>query len=95
IEYMYSKQDQGSWTNVLIEYSIAPIWVFSVSDMYNIQPVSGEKHNYYTAGFVYSKEATRLGLSYVRQRAGIVCSGGICRYEPAFNGIKFSLESRF
>ncbi|MEP7323058.1 MAG: DUF6029 family protein [Saprospiraceae bacterium] len=94
IEYMFSKQDQGSWANVLIEYSIAPLWVFSISDMYNIKPVSGDKHNYYTAGFVYNKEATRVGFSFVRQRSGIVCSGGICRYEPAFNGIKFSLESR-
>jgi hypothetical protein len=95
VEYMFTKQDQGSWTNVLIEYSIAPRWVFTISDMYNVKPVHGLKHNYYTGGLVYNKESSRVGFAFVRQRAGIVCTGGICRYEPAFNGIKFNLESRF
>jgi hypothetical protein len=94
-EYMSSGQDQGSWTNVLLEYSIAPRWIFTLSDMYNIRPVHGPSHNYYTGGVVYTKESSRVSLAFVRQRAGIVCSGGICRYEPAFNGIKFNLESRF
>lgn len=95
LEYMFNKQDMGSWTSLLIEYSIAPQWVFTVSDMYNIKPVEGRKNNYYTAGVVYSRDVTRAGINLVRQRAGIVCTGGICRYEPAFNGLKFNLESRF
>ncbi len=95
LEYMHTRQDLGSWTNVLLEYSIAPRWIFSVSDMYNISPVKGKAYNYYTGGVVYTKEGSRAGIQYVRQRAGIVCTGGICRYEPAFNGIKFNLESRF
>ena len=95
LEYMSTRQDQGSWTNLLVEYSIAPRWIFSASDMYNIAPVKGRKNNYYTSGVVYSKDGTRAGIQYVRQRAGIVCTGGICRYEPAFNGIKFNIESRF
>lgn len=95
LEYMHNKQDMGSWTSVLIEYSIAPKWIFTLSDMYNIKPVHGPKNNYYTAGVVYNKEASRVAFNLVRQRAGIVCTGGICRYEPAFNGIKFNLETRF
>ena len=95
LEYMHNKQDMGSWTSLLIEYSLAPKWVFTVSDMYNIKPIQGRKNNYYTAGVVYSRDVTRVGFNLVRQRAGIVCTGGICRYEPAFNGIKFNLESRF
>jgi len=95
LEYMHNKQDMGSWTSILIEYSIAPQWVFTISDMYNIKPIQGNKNNYYTAGVVYSRDVTRVAINLVRQRAGIVCTGGICRYEPAFNGIKFNLESRF
>ncbi|MEP7266985.1 MAG: DUF6029 family protein [Saprospiraceae bacterium] len=95
IEYMINKQDQGSWTNILLEYSIAPQWIFTASDMYNIKPLKGKKNNYYTAGVTYSQNVTRFSANWVRQRAGIVCTGGICRYEPAFNGLKFSLETRF
>ncbi|MBK8282607.1 MAG: hypothetical protein IPK94_21335 [Saprospiraceae bacterium] len=27
-EYMMTDQDQGDWTNLLIEYSVAPRWIF-------------------------------------------------------------------
>ncbi|MBK6479447.1 MAG: hypothetical protein IPF93_14570 [Saprospiraceae bacterium] len=94
-EYMMTAQDQGDWTNLLIEYSVAPRWIFSISDMYNLKPLQGPKNNYYTGGVTYAKDAGRASINYVRQRAGIVCSGGICRYEPAFNGVKFNLETRF
>ena len=95
VEYMHNKQDMGSWFSVLTEYSLAPRWIFTLSDMYNFKPVKGRKNNYYTAGVVYTRNVARAGINLVRQRAGIVCTGGICRYEPAFNGIKFNLETRF
>lgn len=94
-EFMISRQAEGSWMNFLLEYSIAPKWIFTLSDMYNVKPVKGNKYNYYTAGATYIHDANRFSVNWVRQRAGIVCTGGICRYEPAFNGIKINLESRF
>ena len=94
-EYMISRQAEGSWMNLLLEYSIAPKWIFTLSDMYNVKPVKGDKFNYYTGGATYIHDANRFSVNWVRQRAGIVCTGGICRYEPAFNGIKINLESRF
>lgn len=95
LEYMHNKQDQGSWTNILLEYNIAPSWIFTLSDMYNIKPVKGKAYNYYTAGGTYIHQANRFSMNWVRQRAGIVCTGGICRYEPAFNGLRFNVETRF
>ena len=74
---------------------MAPNWIFEVSDMYNLKPVKGTKLNYPSAGVTYSKGANRLSLRYVKQIAGIVCSGGICRLEPAFSGIRMSLNSNF
>ena len=32
---MTTKQDQGNWISILAEYSIAPKWIFTLSDMYN------------------------------------------------------------
>ncbi|MFZ1380341.1 MAG: DUF6029 family protein [Saprospiraceae bacterium] len=94
-QYMNNKTDIGSWVNGLVEFGMAPNWIFEVSDMYNLKPVKGTKLNYPSAGVTYSKGANRLSLRYVKQIAGIVCSGGICRLEPAFSGIRMSLNSNF
>lgn len=95
IQYMATEQDYGSWLYGLAEFSISPHWVFELSDMYNIDPKKTEKLHYPTAGFVYSTGPTRYALRYVKQVEGIVCSGGICRLEPAFSGVRFNVSSNF
>ncbi len=98
-EYMSTKQDYGSWAFLLIEYNIAPRWSFAVSDMYitqvNPENISGfsESPHYYNAFFAYTKGPTRFTLSYVKQPDGINCTGGVCRYEPAFSGLRFGITS--
>lgn len=95
-QYMDNKHDKGSWVYGLIEFGIAPRWLFEISDMYNTQPTKGQEALHYpTAGIVFSQGANRFALRYVKQLEGIVCSGGICRLEPAFSGIKASITSTF
>jgi len=99
-----AKQDYGDWAFGLVEYTIAPHWTFSASDMYNITPgknsptdASGNKKSVHYPRFdiYYSHKANRYSISYVKQVEGIVCSGGICRLEPAFSGIKLTVNSSF
>ena len=104
-QYMSTEQDFGSWFFALAEYGMAPHWIFEASMMYNISPSknspqdpeTGELLNilYPTFGVVYINKANRFQLRYVKQVEGIVCSGGICRLEPAFSGVKFSVSSNF
>ncbi len=95
-QYMDTEQDFGSWLFALVEFGAAPHWVFTVSDMYNIDPAKGgDKIHYPTAGVVYTHKSNRFGLSYVKQVEGIVCAGGVCRLEPAFSGVKLSINSTF
>jgi len=104
-QYMSTKEDFGSWFFALAEYGLAPHWIFEASVMYNIEPSkkspqdpeTGESLNivYPTLGVVYVNKANRFQLRYVKQVEGIVCSGGICRLEPAFSGVKFSISSNF
>ena len=101
-QYMDTDQDFGSWVFALLEYGVAPNWIFEISGMYNSKPkkvISGgtepEKALYPTAGVTYIKGPSRLQFRYVKQVEGVVCSGGICRLEPAFSGIRFSLTSNF
>ncbi len=100
-EYMSTEQDFGSWAFGLVEFTIAPKWSFAVSDMYitslnkeNPAGVTSQNHfyNFFTS---FTKGANRFTLAYVKQVEGINCTGGVCRYEPAFSGLKFSVNSSF
>lgn len=103
-QYLNTEQDRGSWVQALIEVGIAPHWILTVSDMYNLSndqkildkhPELQSKTHYLTAGGVYTYKSSRFSLNYVKQVAGIVCSGGVCRYEPAFSGIRVNVLSHF
>ncbi len=102
VQLMHTGQDFGSWLFLLEEFSISPHWVFEFSDMWNFDP--NEKHSssatadglhFPTLGVVYTTGPTRYALRYVKQVEGIVCSGGICRLEPAFSGFKVNITSNF
>lgn len=100
-QYMKTDQDFGSWLFGLAEYSVAPKWNFEVSGMYNVKPKKEnargeiEKILYPTMGIVFFNDAQRYSLRYVKQVEGVVCSGGICRLEPAFSGFRFSMNTTF
>lgn len=99
-----SKQDYGSWLFGLVEFTVAPHWTFTISDMYNVDPgkqspsdANGEKIDVHYPRFdiYYTNKSNRFSLSYVKQVEGVVCSGGICRLEPAFSGVKMTVNSSF
>jgi len=97
-QYMSTKQDYGSWIFALLEYDIAPKWAISFSDMYNVTPnyaVVAKANNYYNLYVAYTKGPHRFSLAYVKQVDGINCAGGVCRYEPAFSGVKGTVTSSF
>ncbi len=96
MQYQYNKQDFGSWVYGLLEFNVAPKWSFTVSDMWNYDPKKTDEALHYPliAG-VFSHKAHRFSLSYVKQVEGIVCTGGVCRFEPAFSGVKTSLITSF
>ena len=98
------KQDYGDWLFGLVEFNIAPHWSFTASDMYNIGPgrnspenENGEKLKLHYPRFdvFYTLRSSRFSLSYIKQVEGVVCTGGICRLEPAFSGVRFSVSSTF
>lgn len=98
IQYQSTKQDYGSWLFVLLEYNVAPKWSIAASDMYNIKPSEKQTHkdaHYYNIFAAYTYHANRFTLAYVKQVDGINCTGGVCRYEPAFSGVKFTVSSNF
>jgi hypothetical protein len=90
------KIDKGDWATVIVEYTITSHWFVSVMDQYNYgNPYKSHRahHPYASVGFI--KDATRMTVSYGRQRAGLFCVGGVCRPVPASNGLTFSLTHSF
>jgi hypothetical protein len=92
LQHLATKQDRGNWAAVLTEFSFAPSWTFYLSDLYNYD--LSDTH-YATIGGSYTRAGTRFGLSYGRQRAGLFCVGGVCRFVPAASGITATLTTTF
>lgn len=92
VQYLNTKDDQGDWLYGLLELSVLPGWMFTVSDMYNN---GSTKLHYYQGSVTYTHEAHRLQLGYGRTRAGFNCSGGVCRYVPASKGVTLSYNYNF
>jgi hypothetical protein len=98
------KHDYGDWLFALVEVSFAPHWSFTVSDMYNASPGKNSPTDssgkalalhYPRIDVFYVNHSNRYSLSYIKQVEGIVCTGGICRLEPAFSGMRLTVSSTF
>ena len=86
----------GNWFGILAELTISPGWYISIYDDFNYGNKFKEKQiHYFNGNVAYTKGSTRLSLGYGRQRAGILCVGGVCRQVPASNGVYFSLNTAF
>jgi hypothetical protein len=109
-QYLATEDEFGSWVNGVVEVGLAPHWIIYGSDMYKLKhgtidpSVSPEKvkdktkydgTHFPSLGVVYSQKSNRVSLAYVKQVEGINCAGGICRLEPAFHGVRLTLNSSF
>jgi hypothetical protein len=96
IQGLWTKQDKGDWVAGLLEFTVSPAWFVSVMDQYNYGNKDASKRlNYYTLSAGYTDHSTRVAVSYGRQREGIICVGGVCRYVPATNGVTLTITTSF
>ena len=92
LQYLATGEDEGDWSFGLLELSLAPHWMLTVSDMWNN---GGTKTHYYQGLVTCNFGAHRLQAGYGRTRAGYNCSGGVCRYVPATKGFTLSYNYNF
>jgi len=96
VQGLWTKQDKGNWAAALMEYTVSPNWFISVMDQWNYgNKDAGQQLHYYLVSAGYTRKTTRVALSWGRQREGIICVGGVCRYVPATNGVTLTLTSSF
>ena len=95
-EHMWADSDKKNWASAIAEYNLNSKLSFYVSDMYNYGNDDVKKQNhYYNVGGAFRKNATRVSLNYGRQRGGLLCVGGVCRFVPESSGISLSLNTTF
>lgn len=97
-QMLFCDEDFGSWVYGMLEYELAPWLSLSISDMWNYKPNPLREPldlHFYSLFSSFSWGPHRLTLAYVKQVQGIVCTGGICRFEPAFSGVRVGITSSF
>ncbi|PID94866.1 MAG: hypothetical protein CSA95_01980 [Bacteroidetes bacterium] len=95
-QMLFTKQDRGDWATLTLEYNIAPKFFVSVMDEYNYgNPKEEEQTHYFNVAAGYIMDATRVALSFGRQKEGLLCVGGVCRQVPAATGVTLTITSSF
>jgi hypothetical protein len=101
-QYLKTAQDQGSFANLVAELYLSPVWYVGAGDMVNIEPhryknmvIVNEVLHYPSVYMGYTKGNSVYTFGYLKQQQGVNCSGGICRLEPAFSGVRFTVSTNF
>jgi len=98
VELQHQWADAGfkNWAAGLVEYNFNTNWSVFLNNLYNYGNTDkNERINYYTIGASYTKNAMRFQLSYGRQRGGLICVGGVCRFVPESSGLNLNVNYSF
>ena len=100
-QHMWSDDiEKGNWAGGTIEYNLTKKIGLYATDMWNYgNEIDDEQVHYYNFGGSYTtsykKGAFRAAVNYGRQRAGLVCVGGVCRQVPQNTGLTVNLAASF
>ena len=95
-EHLWADSDKKNWGSATVEFNLNSKFSVFASDMYNYGNDNPDLRNhYYNMGGSFRKNATRIALNYGRQRGGLICIGGVCRFVPESSGISVSLNTTF
>ena len=93
LQHLWTEQDRKNWAATLIEYNFSPRLGIYFADSWNY---GGEdKIHYYNLGGSYTKGITRVAVNYGRQRGGLICVGGVCRFVPENTGFSMNFAVSF
>lgn len=96
LQHLWADNDRKNWVGGTLEYIPSSKWSFYVQDIYNYgTDVEVQKLHYYNFGGAYTKGATRIAANYGRQRGGMVCVGGVCRWVPESAGFTVNITTNF
>lgn len=95
-EHLWADADFKNWAGGTLELDLNNKYSFYILDMINYgNDKTSEQKHYYNVGAAYRVNSTRIGLSYGRQRGGLVCVGGVCRFVPESTGLGLTVSTSF
>lgn len=95
-EHMWADADMHNWVSGGVEFFYNPRISFYITDAYNYgNLIESDQTHYFNIGGSYTKGALRVALNYGKQRGGLVCVGGVCRYVPENVGVGINLNYTF
>ncbi len=95
-QHLWTKDDQKNWVGGTFEFNASRTLSFYATDIYNYgNDIKDDQVHYYNFGGSFSKGATRVALNYGRQRGGLICVGGVCRFVPENTGLSLNLSTAF
>lgn len=96
LQHQWADGYHGNWLAGLAEYNLKKHWSIFINDLYNYDNPEKEKQiHYYTGGLVFRKNSTRIQASYGRQRGGLLCVGGVCRFVPESAGFSLGISANY
>jgi len=93
LQHLWTNEDRKNWAAGVLEYNFNSRLAVYVADSWNYG--DDDDIHYYSIGGSYSKGRTRLGINYGRQRGGLICVGGVCRFVPENTGVTANLTVSF
>ncbi|GAK91877.1 hypothetical protein JCM19298_2365 [Nonlabens ulvanivorans] len=92
LQHLSADADRGNWAAATAEYAFSPYLSMYVTDLYNYDETD---IHYYSIGGSYTRGRTRVAMNYGRQRGGLVCVGGVCRFVPENTGLTLNISTNF
>lgn len=94
LQHLWTQQDKKNWAAALVEYNFSPRLGIYAGNSWNYGNEDKDIH-YYNFGGSYTKGNTRVAVNYGRQRGGLLCVGGVCRFVPENTGFSANLAINF
>lgn len=101
LQYLNTKHESDDWYFGLLELSVAPYLMFTVSDQIGrcednkSDTGYGDITHYYNISVTGNYKSHRLQVGYGLTRSGYNCTGGVCRYVPASKGVTINYNYNF
>ncbi|MBP8067699.1 MAG: hypothetical protein KAY27_03985 [Pedobacter sp.] len=96
LQHQWADSNFKNWLATQLEFNFNGNWSVFGLDLYNYgNDLEAKKIHYYNFGGTYKKGATRIQTSYGRQRGGLICVGGVCRFVPESVGLNVGINFSF
>lgn len=101
-QHLTTNDDVGNWYGGTLEYFFNPQFGLYINDSYNYDDIieaginaENKKVHFFNLGGSFTKGATRVSLNYGRQRGGLLCVGGVCRFVNKNTGLTLNFTTAF